>query len=112
MKKPAENRNDDGPYPAGEPKNISCRRFVAYAALLAALFFLAHLAGFREYASVLSGTGEYALWPMFRGVVYILLYFGFIGLNPVLMIAAALVKTFAWLRNRRSIGAKALRGET
>jgi hypothetical protein len=96
----------DGPAP-GEPEethlkaSLSCRRFVAYALLLGILFVAAHLAGLREYTSVLSGTGILGFRHRFFGTAYILLYFGFVGIVPVLIIASALLKGMAALISRR-----------
>jgi ABC-type multidrug transport system fused ATPase/permease subunit len=69
------------------PKDLVLR-----AAVFCALFLLAHVAGLRESTSFLSGTvpSPDTSWQhaAFLGSVYILLYFAFVLLVPILLLAA------------------------
>ena len=62
---------------------------------ISGLFLLAHLAGLREFTSVLNGTvGSVAAgWKLssFLALVYILLYLAFVILVPVLVLAALIL---------------------
>jgi hypothetical protein len=74
---------------------FSPRDFVRRA-LVIALFYLAlHLAGLREFTSVLNGTmGSVNLgWGLsaFLGLTYIFAYLAFVLLVPILLLAAALL---------------------
>ncbi len=73
------------------------------AGAISMIFLLLHLAGFREFTSILNGTvGSMALgWNLsaFLAVIYIFLYLGFVILVPV-MILAALILT-VWQRFHR-----------
>jgi len=72
------------------PRDL-CQRALA----LSALFLLAHLAGWREYTSILNGTiGSVALgwnFSAFLGVIYICLYLGSVLLVPIFLLAAGLL---------------------
>jgi hypothetical protein len=89
-----------------------CRRFVRAdflgpkdfllrATAIAVLFLVAHLAGLREYTSFLSGTvpSPDMGWQQaaFGGLVYLILYFAFVLLVPMLVIAALLQILFRFL---------------
>jgi len=73
------------------------------AAAISVMFLLAHLAGLREFTSVLNGTiGSLALgWNLsaFLAVIYIVFYLAFVILVPVLILAATLLAV--WQRFRR-----------
>ena len=81
------------------PKSLS-RRLLSSAASLTLLYALAHLAGWREHTSFLSGTvgDPNASWERaaLEGTVYLVLHFGFVVAVPILIISSA----FAWLANR------------
>jgi len=68
------------------------------AAVIAFIFLLAHLAGLREFTSILNGTvGSVEMsWQQsaFLGALYLILYMAFILLVPVLVIAAVI--STAW----------------
>lgn len=76
--------------PAFSPAGLLVRGLV-----IALLFFLAHVAGLRDYATVLSGAlpsetvSPVVALPL--GMGYVLLYFAFVILAPILVIAAALL---------------------
>jgi hypothetical protein len=74
----------------------SPKNFVRLALLFAALFFVAHLAGLREFTSVLNGTvgNVDSGWrtSVFLGTIYILSYLCFVLVGPILLIAAAMLK--------------------
>lgn len=70
------------------------------AGALSALFLLLHLAGWREYTGILSGTvGSLALgWRLSSAlaVIYILAYLAMVLLVPVLILAAMIL--LVWQR--------------
>jgi TRAP-type C4-dicarboxylate transport system permease small subunit len=71
------------------PKDLLFR-----AAVIALAFLIVHMAGLREFTSVLNGTiGSVALgWKesAFLGVIYLILYLAFVLLAPILVIAATI----------------------
>jgi type IV secretory pathway VirB6-like protein len=73
---------------------LSPKDMLVRAAAIAVVFLIAHLAGLREFTSVLNGTvGSIELgWggSAFFGVSYILLYLASILFVPILVIAAAI----------------------
>jgi hypothetical protein len=74
---------------------LSARDMVQRAGAISVMFLVVHLAGLREFTSVLNGTiGSVAAgWNLsaFLAVVYILLYLAFVILVPVLVLAAAIL---------------------
>jgi hypothetical protein len=74
---------------------LSARDLLQRALGLSGLFLLGHLAGLREFTSVLNGTvGSVAAgWKLssFLALVYILLYLAFVILVPVLVLAALIL---------------------
>jgi hypothetical protein len=82
---------------------LSARDMLQRAAAISVMFLLAHLAGLREFTSVLNGTiGSLALgWNLsaFLAVIYIVFYLAFVILVPVLILAATLLAV--WQRFRR-----------
>jgi hypothetical protein len=74
---------------------LSPRDLLQRALGLSGLFLLAHLAGLREFTSVLNGTvGSVAAgWKLssFLALIYILLYLAFVILVPVLVLAALIL---------------------
>jgi len=74
---------------------LSARDLLQRALGLSGLFLLAHLAGLREFTSVLNGTvGSVAAgWKLsgFLALIYILLYLAFVILVPVLVLAAMIL---------------------
>jgi hypothetical protein len=74
---------------------LSPRDLLQRALGLSGLFLLAHLAGLREFTSVLNGTiGSVAAgWKLsgFLALIYILLYLAFVILVPVLVLAAMIL---------------------
>ena len=69
--------------------------FLLWAGLLAAVFLVLHVLGFREYACILSGTGpsgDLAHAPAIAaGVLYVLAYFAFALAVPILVMAAGIL---------------------
>jgi hypothetical protein len=82
------------------------KRFLVYALLLSGLFLIVHLLGWREYTNILSGTGQITVWQMFCGVIYTLLYVCFVGIVPILVIAAGLLDGGAIIRKYWGAGGK------
>ena len=69
--------------------------FLVRAAVLAALYGVAHLCGFRDYATVLAGGATTsAVSPRlasFLGLVYVLLYFVWLIPVPILVLASGIL---------------------
>lgn len=85
--------------------------FVARALLLAVLFGVCELAGWREHTTFISGTVTTAATginaSVMFGLIYMLAYFGFVLAAPILFLAAAflilwrrLTRTFATERSQ------------
>lgn len=74
---------------------LSPKDLLQRALAIAVIFMILHLAGLREYTSVLNGTvGSVALgWKLsgFLAVIYILFYLGFVVLVPVMILAAIIL---------------------
>ncbi|MGO9584631.1 MAG: hypothetical protein ACLP2Y_00260 [Limisphaerales bacterium] len=74
---------------------LSARDLLQRALGISGLYLLTHLAGLREFTSVLNGTiGSVAAgWKLsgFLALIYILLYLAFVILVPVLVLAALLL---------------------
>ncbi|HTY87446.1 MAG TPA: hypothetical protein VMB80_08280 [Candidatus Acidoferrum sp.] len=85
---------------------LSARDLWQRAVAISALFLLAHLAGLREFTSVLNGTvGSTAVdarLGIFLAAFYILLYLAFVVLVPVLILAAMILAI--WQRCVRASG--------
>ena len=83
----------------------SPKDFVRRAAVIAFLFLLAHLAGLSEYTSFLSGTvpSPDTGWKLtiFFGLIYLVLYFAFVPLAPILLLAALVQRCVQSFLNRR-----------
>jgi len=79
---------------------LSAKDMVQRAVAISGLFLLVHLAGFREFTSILNGTiGSLDLgWNLstFLAVIYILIYLAFVILVPVLVLAAVIL--MVWQR--------------
>ena len=74
---------------------LSPKDLLQRAGAISALFLVAHLAGLREFTSVLNGTvGSTAVnvkLGTFLAAVYILLYLAFVILVPALVLAAMIL---------------------
>jgi hypothetical protein len=72
---------------------LSPTDLIVRAIVLSALFGLAHWAGLREHTTLLSGTlADPTMrweWAAFLGCTYLVLYFAFVLLVPILLLAAA-----------------------
>jgi hypothetical protein len=77
---------------------FSPRGLAARAVLLVVLYAVCEVAGLRENATFLSGTNATSAWngTVWRGLVYLFAYYGFVLAAPILLIAAALLA--AWER--------------
>ena len=79
---------------------FSPQGFLARALVISAVFLAVHLAGLRDYTSVLNGTvgSAAAGWQTsaFFGVAYLVIYLAFVLLVPVLILAAGILT--AWQR--------------
>jgi len=79
---------------------LSPKDLLQRAGAISVLFLVVHLAGLREFTSVLNGTiGSVAAgWKLssFLALIYILLYLAFVILVPVLVLAALML--MVWQR--------------
>jgi hypothetical protein len=82
---------------------LSAKDLLQRACAISVMFLVVHLAGFREFTSILNGTvGSVALgWNLsaFLAVIYIILYLAFVILVPVLVLAATILTV--WQRFHR-----------
>jgi len=71
---------------------LSPKDMVRHAVIIAVLYLVVHLAGLREFTSILNGTmGSPELgWTVsaFLGLAYIFAYLAFVLLVPILLLAA------------------------
>jgi hypothetical protein len=78
--------------------------FLARALVIAAVFLAVHLAGLRDYTSVLNGTvgPAAASWKTsaFFGIAYLVMYMAFVLLVPVLILAAAILEICGRLQGK------------
>ena len=84
---------------------LSPRDLLQRAAAIVVIFVLLHLAGLREFTSVLNGTvGSVALGWRSSGVlavIYIIFYLGTVVVAPILVLAAAILALWEkWLQAR------------
>jgi hypothetical protein len=82
---------------------FSPRDFLRRAVVLAIIFLAVHIAGLREFTSILNGTVASPElgrgMSAFLGLVYIFAYLGFVLLVPILLLAAAMLA--GWRRLAR-----------
>jgi hypothetical protein len=85
-------------------KRLSPLDLVQCAAAFSLLFLALHLAGLREYTSILSGTvGSLALgWRLSAALaaIYVFAYLPFVVLVPILILAALILAGTKWLTVR------------
>jgi membrane protein implicated in regulation of membrane protease activity len=86
---------------------LSAKDLLQRAGAISALFLVAHLAGLREFTSVLNGTiGSVAAgWKLsgFLALIYILLYLAFVILVPVLVLTAMILTVWRrWVRKKEN----------
>ena len=79
-------------------KNMAARRMLRIALLLTGIYLLGHLFGLRELTSILSGTLPGTAGQAMLGLVYVMSWFGFVLVAPILTIAGGL--QLAWGRLR------------
>jgi hypothetical protein len=81
---------------------LSPRGLAARALLLAAFYAVCEVAGLRENATFLSGTQATSAWSgtVWRGLLYLFAYYGFILGAPILLLAAALLAAWERRSNR------------
>ena len=64
-----------------------------WAAIIAGVFLSCHAAGLREYTTVISGTwpteGRSSVFPVVLAGLYVVAYFAFVLLVPILVLASA-----------------------
>ena len=89
----------------GRAKFLTPKDFLLRAVTIIVFFLIAHFAGLREYTSFLSGTvpSPDMGWQQaaFFGLVYLILYFAFVLLVPILLLAALVQKAIQAFLNRR-----------
>ena len=80
--------------------------FLLRAGILTFAYLVCHLAGLRQYTSILSGTPAQAgISRELAGVlaaVYLLFYCSFVTVVPILTLAAGVFHLFEWLMSRRA----------
>lgn len=97
---PSRNRPPKGSLP-------SALYLLEWAALFIVIFIIAHLAGLRNFTSVLNGTiGSTSLdWKTaaFLGVAYVIIYLGAVLVAPIFILGALILKL--WQRATATKGA-------
>jgi hypothetical protein len=87
---------------------LSALYLLRCAAALSVLFFAAHLAGLREFTSILNGTiGSIRMtWETaaLLGTIYIGFYLAFVLLVPALILAAAILSVGNAFQKRNNSG--------
>ena len=83
---------------------LSPLHFLAWAGASALAFTAVELAGWRECTTFLSGTAtsvhsDYAALVL-RGSLYLLAYFSFVLVAPILVLAAGILALYSRLRRR------------
>ncbi len=85
-------------------RGISPRGFLLRSALVAAVFFVLHAAGCRDFTGFFSGgrtaTGAAGDVQMGLGILYALSYYSFVALAPVLVLAAGILAVLERLSRR------------
>lgn len=85
---------------------LSPKDFVRHAVLILVLFGIVHLAGLREYTTIVTGTtGSLTVGretAALFGVGYLLLYMAAMVLAPMLLIAAGLLAGWNKFKSRTS----------
>ncbi|OGV39014.1 MAG: hypothetical protein A2X48_17780 [Lentisphaerae bacterium GWF2_49_21] len=71
-------------------RTLSVRRYMGYAVFITVFFLLLHVLGFREYTSAISGILPGYKETVF-GLIYVFMYFAFIGFVPILLISAVIL---------------------
>jgi hypothetical protein len=75
---------------------LSARDLIQHALAVSVIFLIVHLCGLREFTSVLNGTmGSTQVSrgvAAFLGIIYVVVYVGFVVLVPILILAAGLLK--------------------
>jgi hypothetical protein len=83
---------------------MSPKDFVRHAVLISLVFLVVHLAGLREFTSVISGTaGSVEMsWEMsvLLGACYLFAYLAFVLLVPMFLLAAVLLVLLERVRSR------------
>ena len=90
---------------------FSPKDFVRRAVVLTIIFLAVHLAGLREYTTILNGTAASVELGRgmcaFLGLAYVFAYLGFVLLVPILLLAAAMLVGWKRLsRGGESVAAK------
>lgn len=82
--------------PAFSPHGLLTR-----AVIITLAYLVAHCAGLREYTTIISGTSPTGVpnqaFPALLGILYVLLYMGFVVVVPILIIAALFFAGWAGL---------------
>ncbi len=105
MKTPAAS----APPPPRGPPWLSPTSFVVWAGVFALAYVACALAGMREDTTFLSGTVAGGRgWSSTQNgcAAYLLAYFGFVLVAPILLLAAALLAL--WLRLTRRVGRRSV----
>jgi hypothetical protein len=92
---------------------FSPQGFLTRALVISAVFLAVHLAGLRDYTSVLNGTvgPASASWrtSAFFGLAYLVIYLAFVLVVPVLILAAGILAVWRRSGKRWSLKSKDFR---
>jgi hypothetical protein len=90
---------------------FSSKDFLRRAVTIAVIFLLVHIAGLREYTSILNGTLAWVElgrgMNAFLGLAYIFAYLAFVLLVPMFLLAAALLAGWKRLSRCRELSGQA-----
>ncbi len=74
--------------------------YLRLAAMLSALFIIGHVAGLRRSTAIISGTLPSTEVELFFGVLYVLCWFAFVLVAPVLALAGGIQLLMSWLASK------------
>lgn len=85
---------------------VSPMGFVMAAGSITCAFALLHIAGLRESTTILSGTAPPGGGSSGLGILYVVMYFAFVVIAPILAIAAVVMALFMRYFRRRGVEAQ------
>src|SRR5689334_8016547 len=86
------------PKPIPRRRGSSPGHLLEWAGVLVILYFVAQMSGWRDFTSFLAGTNGSAVadWreTALLGVLYVIVYLGFVVIVPILILASVLLKVW------------------